>query len=72
MIGIRITDAEARRTVPKWGFTREDLEFAIGSPDLVTRMIKAGWIVPRCKRPSLYDSGDAARCWARIIRGEEP
>lgn len=70
--GVRLTESAARRLVPKWGMTREDLEFAFGSKDLVSRVIKAGWIEPINKRLGLYDSGDAAKAWARIKEEGEP
>jgi len=72
MVGLRVTESAARKTVPKWGMTREELEFAFGSKDLVAKVLKAGWLVAVNKRLGLYDSGDAAKAWARIRSGEEP
>ena len=47
---------------------------AFGSRALFEEAERAGFIKPVINRHKLkiYDSGDVARCWARIIAGELP
>lgn len=68
--GVKLTESQARRVVPKYGMTREDVEFAYGSKDLVARVIKEGWLVPLKTRPVLFDAGDVAKAWTRVQKGE--
>ena len=37
-------------------------------------MKAAGWIAPVVRRHkiTLFDAGDVAKCWARILNGEVP
>jgi hypothetical protein len=46
----------------------------LGSEKLLAECVAAGWIKPRVKRHKLtvYDRGDIAACWMRILNGETP
>ena len=48
--------------------------FALGSEKLFMEVVAAGWILPVVQRHklTLYDAGDVAKVWARILRGENP
>ena len=48
--------------------------FAFGSEKLFMECVVAGWISPVVQRHKLklFDAGDVAQCWARILRGELP
>ncbi len=70
--GMKLTNSALRKTITKHGYTQDEVIFAIGSEDLVKRMRKAGWLLPIFEKPLLFDSGSVARCWARIIAGEQP
>lgn len=58
----------------KLGFRPEEAAFVLGSRQLLEEMVAAKWIEPRVDRHKLklFDGGDLARAWARILNGEEP
>jgi hypothetical protein len=59
---------------PKFGLRPEEFSTAVGSVQLAKEMQNAGWIKPVVQRHKLvlFDAGDVARCWARILSGELP
>jgi hypothetical protein len=58
----------------KYGFRPPEAAFALGSEKLLDECVAAGWIKPAVKRHklTLYDRGDIASCWSRILAGEVP
>ena len=58
----------------KLGYRLEEAEFVLGSSQLLAEMTAAGWLRPVIHRHKLtiFDRGDIARAWARILSGEEP
>jgi len=72
MVAVKLTESQARRAVPIHGVSMELFEAQVGSSDLAYRMRKHGWIHPACAKPLLFDAGDIAACWARILNGELP
>lgn len=68
LVGMPMPDSQAAKVVPKLGLTRAEVEFSIGSPDVVKRMLAAGWLKPISKGPVLFDSGDVQRAWIRFIK----
>jgi hypothetical protein len=61
-------------SVPKFGLRPGEAAFALGSPKILEECIAAGWLKPVIQRHKLtiFDAGDVARCWARLVGGEEP
>jgi hypothetical protein len=72
LAAVQLTETQARKAVPIYGVNFEMFGAIVGSPDLATRMRKAGWIKPVCQKPVLFDTGDIAKCWARIKEGDSP
>ena len=58
----------------KLGLRPDEVASALGSVQLLRAMITAGWIRPVIQRHklTLYDAGDVARAWSRILNGENP
>jgi hypothetical protein len=58
----------------KFALRPPEAAYALGSEKLLTECVDAGWIKPIVKRHklTLYDRGDIASCWARILGGEVP
>jgi hypothetical protein len=58
----------------KLGLRREEVDFMLGSPQLLNEMLAAKWVQPVINRHKLqlYDRGDIVRAWTRILNGEEP
>jgi hypothetical protein len=58
----------------KYGFRPTEAAFALGSEKLLDECVAAEWIKPVVKRHklTLYDRGDIASCWSRILAGEMP
>jgi endonuclease YncB( thermonuclease family) len=58
----------------KYGLRPGEFAAAVGSVKLANEMVNAGWIKPVVKRHKLvlFDAGEVARCWARILNGEAP
>ena len=58
----------------KYGLRPPECAAAVGSMELFNEMKAAGWISPVVQRHkiTLYDAGDLAKCWARILNGEVP
>ncbi|MEQ1858526.1 MAG: hypothetical protein ABMA13_01170 [Chthoniobacteraceae bacterium] len=58
----------------KLGLRPDEGAQAVGSKQLFTEMVAAGWIAPVVQRHKLtiYDRGDVAKAWARILAGEQP
>jgi len=61
-------------TAPKYGLRPSEVTSAFGSEQLFNEMRAAGWIAPVIQRHklTLYDAGDVAKCWARVMNGERP
>jgi len=60
--------------IVKYGFRPSEAAYVLGSEKLLAECVTAGWIKPVVKRHklTLYDRGDIASCWARILAGEMP
>jgi hypothetical protein len=58
----------------KYAFRPPEAAYALGSEKLLAECVAAGWIKPTVKRHklTLYDRGDIASCWSRILEGEMP
>jgi hypothetical protein len=58
----------------KYGYRPPEAAYALGSEKLLAECVAAGWIKPTVKRHklTLYDRGDIASCWSRILAGEMP
>jgi hypothetical protein len=58
----------------KYGFRPPEAAFALGSEKLLAECVAAGWLKAVVKRHklTLYDRGDIASCWSRILAGEVP
>lgn len=72
IVALNLTESQQRRAVPVHGLSLELFGAQVGSIDLANQMIRAGWIYPCCLQPKLYDAGDIAACWSRILNGEHP
>ena len=61
-------------SVPKFGLRPPEAAFALGSAKILEECIAAGWLRPVIQRHKLtiFDAGDVARCWARLVGGEDP
>ena len=61
-------------SLPKYGMRPPEAAYAIGSEKLFGECVDAGWIVPVVQRHklTLFDAGDVAKVWARILAGETP
>lgn len=70
LVALSLSDSQARKAVPIHGVPLELFGAQVGSIDLAKTMIKAGWIQPVIK--NLYDTGQIAKCWVRILKGENP
>lgn len=59
---------------PKFGLRPDEAAFALGSEQILIECVEADWIRPVVQRHrlTLYDAGDVARCWARLVSGEVP
>jgi hypothetical protein len=66
--------AKIHDTLPKFALRPDEAAYALGSEKLRDECVVAGWLKPVVKRHKLvlYDRGDVARCWARILGGELP
>ena len=60
--------------IPKFGMRPEEVDYALGSRKLKEEMVSAGWLTPVIQRHkmTIFDSGEVARAWARILAGETP
>ena len=60
--------------IQKYGLRPPEFAEAVGSAKLAREMEEAGWIEPIIRRHKLtiYDAGDVAKCWTRILAGEMP
>lgn len=58
----------------KQGYRPEEAADYVGSKQLFAEMVAGDWIKPVLSRNKivLYDAGALAKCWARILSGEEP
>ena len=58
----------------KYGYRPPEAADALGSEQLLKECVAAGWIKPTVKRHklTLYDRGNIAACWSRILAGEMP
>lgn len=65
IVGIPMTRTEQTRVVPKLFYTLEDVNFALSSPDTVTRMRKQGFLKPFQAAPMLFDAADLLRACER-------
>jgi hypothetical protein len=65
---------EKFQQLPKFGLRPDEGAHAFGSEKLFQECVAAGWITPVVRRHKLvlFDSGDVAKCWARILAGEQP
>ena len=61
-------------SLPKFGLRPGEAAFALGSPKILEECVEGGWLKPIIQRHklTLFDAGDVARCWARILAGEVP
>ena len=59
---------------PKYGLRPQEVAAAFGSPVLLELAVKAGMLKPTIRRHKLtiYDAGDVAQCWAKIVAGGLP
>lgn len=59
-------------TTPKYGLRPPEVAAAFGSRVLLEESVRLGLLKPVIDRPKMtvYDSGDVAQCWAKIIAGE--
>jgi hypothetical protein len=62
------------QSLPKFGLRPGEAAFALGSAKILEECVAGGWITAVIQRHKLvlYDAGDVARCWARILAGEVP
>ena len=60
--------------LPKFGLRPDEAAFALGSSKILEECVEGGWLKPIIQRHklTLFDAGDVARCWARILAGEVP
>jgi hypothetical protein len=60
--------------VVKFALRPDEAAHAYGSGTLLLEFERAGWLKPRIHRHKLklYDKGDLARCWLRVLNGEQP
>jgi hypothetical protein len=58
----------------KYGLRPKEAAFALGSEKLLQECVVAGWLKPVIQRHklTLYDRGQIASCWARILDGQTP
>jgi len=58
----------------KYGFRPKEAAYVFGSEKLLEELVAAGWLKPVIRRHklTLYDRGQIATCWARILAGELP
>ena len=61
-------------TPTKYGFRRNDAAYALVSEKLLQEVVAAGWLKPVIRRHklTLYDRGDIAAVWSRILSGDIP
>ena len=61
-------------SLPKFGLRPGEAAFALGSSKILEECVDGGWLKPIIQRHklTLFDAGDLARCWARILAGEVP
>lgn len=61
-----------KSTPTKLGFRPDEAAEVIGSPQLLTELVQAGWLKPVLQRHklTLYDGDDLTRCWTRLLAGE--
>jgi hypothetical protein len=61
-------------TPTKYGFRPNEAAYALGSEKLLQEVVAAGWLKPVIRRHklTLYDRGDIAAVWSRILSGEIP
>lgn len=57
-----------------FGLRPDEVVEALGSRQLYREMLAAKWLVPVVKRHklTLFDRGDVAKAWARILSGQSP
>jgi len=70
LVAVQLTETQTRKAVPIHGVSLELFGAQVGSIDLAKTMVKAGWIKPVVK--NLYDTGHIAKCWVRILKGDDP
>ena len=60
--------------IKKYGYRPEEVASALGSVQLFRMVVRLGWLKPvvQRKKLTLFDSGDVARVWARILAGDDP
>ena len=56
------------------GVRPEEVAVVLGSVQLFRAIVSKGWLRPVIQRHklTLFDSGDVAKCWVRILNGEDP
>lgn len=71
VMGFAMVKGEIRQ-VPKYGLTLDEVEFAIGTADLVASLRKIGALMPakRLGRTLIFDAGGVALVWAKFIAGD--
>ena len=62
---------------PHWsklGYRPDEAAAVLGSVQLLSEIVQAGWLKPVIQRHklTLYDGLDIERCWTRICAGELP
>jgi hypothetical protein len=64
----------ATPSLKKLGLRPDDVDFMFGSRILREEMVAAGWLTPVVRRHklTLFDAGEVARAWGRILNGESP
>jgi hypothetical protein len=72
ILGVALAAGSVRQ-VPKFGMTLAEVEFAIGSPDVVRELRANGTLVPvranASSRSLLFAATDVARAWATYEKG---
>lgn len=60
--------------IKKYGYRPEEVASSLGSVQLFRIVVQLGWLKPviQRKKITLFDSGDVARVWGRILAGEDP
>ena len=60
--------------LPKYGMRPPEVANAFGSRAIFEQAVQEGFLKPVVNRHKcvIYDAGDVAQCWARIIAGELP
>ena len=60
--------------IQQLGLRPEDVAEVLGSVQLFRVMVDKGWLRPVIQRHklTLFDAGDVAKAWCRILNGEDP